>query len=56
MDCGYLRAIADPEKLEVDFQRLAVGNVDRIRTVHVIWIVAWISGTGKFVVLHVPTT
>ena len=56
VDGGYLPAIINQEILEVNFQRLAVGNVDVISTVHVIWIVAWISGTGKLVILHISTS
>ena len=56
MDYGYLPAIGDPEKLEVNFQRLAVVDGDVISTVHVIWIIAWISGTCKYVILHISTS
>jgi len=41
--------------VEVNLQRLAVWNVDPIITVHVIWIIVWISGTKKSVVLHRST-
>jgi len=41
--------------VKVNLQRLAVWNVDPIITVHVIWIIAWISGTKKSVVLHRST-
>ena len=56
MHIGYLPAITNPEILEVNFQRLAGEHVDVIITVHVMWIVAWISGTGKLVILHISTS
>ena len=56
VDTDYLPAIINPEILEVNFQPLAFGNVDVIETVHVMWIVAWISGTGKLVILHISTS
>ena len=43
------------EIVEVNLQRLAGWNVDPIITVHVRWIVVWISGTNKSVVLHIST-
>lgn len=53
---GYLPAVKDFKKFKVNFQRHAVRNVDPIYTVHAIWIVAWVSGTFKFVVLHITTS
>lgn len=53
---GYLPAIKDFKECKVNFQRLPVGNGDIIVTVHAIWIVAWISGTFKFVVLRISTS
>ena len=50
-----LPAIVDYEKVKVNLQILAVWNVDPISTVHVVWIVVWISGTKKCVVLHMST-
>ena len=50
-----LPAIVDYENVEENLQILAVWNVDPISTVHVVWIVVWISGTKKCVVLHMST-
>ena len=43
------------EIVEVNLQGLAEWNVDPIITVRVRWIVVWISGTNKSVVLHIST-
>ena len=51
----FLPAIVDLEIVEVNLQGLAGWNVDPIITVRVSWIVVWISGTNKSVVLHIST-
>ena len=50
-----LPAIVHFEKGEVNLQIFAVWNVHPITTVHVIWIEVWISGTKKYVALHIST-
>ena len=52
----FLPAIVHLEMVEVNLQVLAVMNVDPITTVHVIWIVVWISGTNKCVVRRISTS
>jgi len=51
----FLPAILYFEIFEVNLQGLAGWNVEPIFTVLVIWVVVWISGTKKSVVLHIST-